>query len=67
MSNEQDDHLAYGDYHGGARDESGERGLIGDFGRRLLGQGPEAEPSVSPAPPQLSVDHDKLARPRCFM
>ncbi|GME28798.1 putative phospholipase d active site motif protein [Neofusicoccum parvum] len=46
MSNEQDDHLAYGDYHGGARDESGERGLIGDFGRRLLGQGPEAEPST---------------------
>lgn len=45
MSNDQDDHLAYGDYHGGASDESGERGLIGDFGRRLLRKDPEAEQS----------------------
>ncbi|KAF4546230.1 Phospholipase d active site-containing protein [Lasiodiplodia theobromae] len=42
MSNDHDDNLAYGDYHG---DESGERGLIGDFGRRFLGERAEAEPS----------------------
>lgn len=66
MSNDHDEHLAYGDYHGGASSQSGERGLIGDLGRRLLGKGPEAEQSVSAAPPHLAVDHDKLASPRCF-
>ncbi|OJD30463.1 phospholipase d [Diplodia corticola] len=52
MPNDQDDHLAYGDYHGGARDESGERGFVGHFGRRILGERAEAEPSdITPADP----------------
>lgn len=38
-SNRRDDDLAYGEYHGqgGDGDESGERGLIGDMGRRFFG------------------------------
>jgi hypothetical protein len=36
--NRRDDDLAYGDYHGDAGAE-GDRGLIGDMGRRLFGGG----------------------------
>lgn len=36
-SNRRDDDLAYGEYHGQGGDESGERGLIGDMGRRFFG------------------------------
>ncbi|KAJ4376274.1 hypothetical protein N0V83_001557 [Neocucurbitaria cava] len=36
MSNRRDDDLAYGDYHGDEGEE-GDRGLIGDMGRRFFG------------------------------
>lgn len=38
--NRRDDDLAYGDYHGQGQDGGeGERGLIGDVGRRFFGGG----------------------------
>jgi hypothetical protein len=33
----RDDDLAYGDYHGQQGGEEGERGLVGDMGRRFFG------------------------------
>lgn len=33
----RDDDLAYGEYNPGRDDEEGERGMIGDMGRRLFG------------------------------
>ncbi|KAF1967898.1 phospholipase D/nuclease [Bimuria novae-zelandiae CBS 107.79] len=37
-SNRRDDDMAYGDYHGQQREgEEGERGFIGDMGRRVFG------------------------------
>ncbi|KAL1649128.1 hypothetical protein SLS58_001700 [Diplodia intermedia] len=67
MSNDPDDHLAYGDYHG---DQSGERGLLGHFGRRILGESAEAEPSqgepdhpepyTPPNPPQMASFFNKI-------
>ncbi|KAL1619800.1 hypothetical protein SLS54_006396 [Diplodia seriata] len=67
MSNDHDDHLAYGDYHG---DQSGERGLIGHFGRRILGERAEAEPSqgepdryepyTTQKPPQMASFFNKI-------
>ncbi|KAH7132532.1 hypothetical protein B0J11DRAFT_521930 [Dendryphion nanum] len=37
MSNRRDDDLAYGEYHGQGGDATGDRGLIGDMGRRFFG------------------------------
>jgi hypothetical protein len=33
----RDDDLAYGDYHGQGEGQEGDRGLIGDVGRRFFG------------------------------
>lgn len=33
----QDDDLAYGDYHGQGAGQEGDRGMIGDMGRRFFG------------------------------
>ncbi|KAF2182006.1 phospholipase D/nuclease [Zopfia rhizophila CBS 207.26] len=50
--NRHDDDLAYGDYHGQGQQEGGEgeRGLIGDMGKRLFGGGksPQQEQSDQP-------------------
>ncbi|KAH5422620.1 phospholipase [Parastagonospora nodorum] len=35
--NRRDDDLAYGDYHGQQEGQEGDRGMIGDMGRRLFG------------------------------
>lgn len=38
MANRRDDDLAYGEYHGqGQEGGEGERGFIGDVGRRFFG------------------------------
>jgi hypothetical protein len=35
--NRRDDDLAYGEYHGDQDGAEGDRGLMGDMGRRLFG------------------------------
>lgn len=42
--NRRDDDLAYGDYHGQQEGEEGDRGLMGDMGRRLFGGRKEVRP-----------------------
>jgi hypothetical protein len=37
--NRRDDDLAYGDYHGQGEGQEGDRGFVGDMGRRLFGGG----------------------------
>jgi hypothetical protein len=48
--NRRDDDLAYGDYHGQGRPqqegEEGERGFIGDMGKRFFGGGSVSPPSL---------------------
>ncbi|ORY13180.1 hypothetical protein BCR34DRAFT_275760 [Clohesyomyces aquaticus] len=39
--NRRDDDLAYGEYHGQEGPEEGERGFIGDVGKRLFGRRPQ--------------------------
>ncbi|KAF2087356.1 phospholipase D/nuclease [Saccharata proteae CBS 121410] len=48
MASHHDDHLAYGDFHGG--DDEGDRGLIGDLGRRFLRRQPQSEAEHHPNP-----------------
>lgn len=43
MSNRRDDDLAYGDYYGQGGGE-GDRGLVGDMGRRFFGGKKEVSP-----------------------
>lgn len=40
----RDDDLAYGDYHGQGEGQEGDRGLIGDVGRRFFGGKNESQP-----------------------
>jgi hypothetical protein len=44
--NRRDDDLAYGDYHGEEGGE-GDRGMIGDMGRRLFGGKKEVRTGIS--------------------
>jgi hypothetical protein len=48
--NRRDDDLAYGDYHGQQEGQEGDRGMIGDMGRRLFGGRKEVRlPSMKPS------------------
>jgi hypothetical protein len=42
--NRRDDDLAYGDYHGQGEAQEGDRGFVGDVGRRLFGGRKEVRP-----------------------
>jgi hypothetical protein len=42
--NRRDDDLAYGDYHGQEEGQEGDRGFVGDVGRRLFGGRKEVRP-----------------------
>ena len=56
--NRRDDDLAYGDYHGqqqGQREgEEGERGFIGDMGKRFFGGGGNVSALSFPNAPFLA-------------
>lgn len=54
-NNRRDDDLAYGEYHG-QQGEEGDRGLVGDMGRRLFGR-KEVRLVVSPQPPGCHSAH----------
>jgi hypothetical protein len=51
--NRRDDDLAYGDYHGDQDGAEGDRGLIGDMGRRLFGGKKEVRPLPSKQHPVI--------------
>jgi hypothetical protein len=50
----RDDDLAYGDYHGQGEGQEGDRGFVGDMGRRFFG----GKKEVGALPPtMLSLVH----------
>jgi hypothetical protein len=48
--NRRDDDLAYGEYHGDRDGAEGDRGLMGDMGRRLFGGKKEVRPLSTKQP-----------------